>query len=635
LYQLATRLCSGRDRRDGLQPTHPTRTVSGPEDSINSLITVFDNRPTAAHNPLAGGTRRCIGPSLISARSDESTPSSDAFRRVDRPQSWLRAMARHHFGVRAVGGESTVAVDAGLQDQAGARASGKAPAIVESALRAAVSERLGATRFGLWFGESVRLGLSGKGDALEVRVPDPFFREWIRSHYTTSLLEAAEAVLGRPMQLSIRIHDEAEPPLGDVVEPVPACPGPDSEPERRTSVTIPLPANPKAPLSFPTPAPDLPGPFSNPPSDRPQPPKRMHAATLTGHSSLSGLPSRSARRLDEFVTGPGNRLAHAAAQEMAQSVGAGFNPLVIHSAIGLGKTHLLEGIGHALRQSHPNLNVAQLTAEAFTNSFLDAMRTGGLSNFRARFRSAGGLIVDDVHFLAAKRATQDEFLHTFNTLIDKGTPIVLAADQHPRLISRLTDELVTRFLGGMVVKIEQPDLATRQAILQARAASRGVNVPESVVAYIAEHLRTSIRELEGALHTVIAQAVLTGKRLDLNLAKTALRDTIRHTSQTVGLRDVERAVCQLFQISPEALKSDSRARALAYPRMMAMYLARKHIGAAYNEIGRYFGNRNHSTVISAEKKVQSWLRAEERSAVLPGFETVAELLADLERTLGT
>jgi chromosomal replication initiator protein len=156
-----------------------------------------------------------------------------------------------------------------------------------------------------------------------------------------------------------------------------------------------------------------------------------------------------------------------------------------------------------------------------------------------------------------------------------------------------------------------------------------------VVAYIAEHLRSSVRELEGALNTVIAQAVLTGKRLDLTLAKTALRDTIRHTSQVVGLRDVERAVCQLFQISPETLKSESRTRALAYPRMMAMYLARKHIGAAYNEIGRYFGNRNHSTVISAEKKVQNWLRAEERSAALPGFETVADLLADLERRLGT
>ena len=242
--------------------------------------------------------------------------------------------------------------------------------------------------------------------------------------------------------------------------------------------------------------------------------------------------------------------------------------------------------------------------------------------------------MDDVHFLAGTRATQNEFLHTFNSLIDRGAPIIVAADQHPRLISRLTEELVTRFLGGMVVKLEIPDLATRRAILQARSEARGVSVPGTVLDYIAEHLRSSVRELEGAIHSVIAQALLTGKRLDMVLARAALRDTIRHTAQTVGLRDVERAVCQLFQIDPEALKSESRARALAYPRMLAMYLARKHTCAAYSEIGRYFGDRNHSTVIAADKKVQGWLRDEQQNALLPGFETIADILADLERTLG-
>jgi chromosomal replication initiator protein len=318
---------------------------------------------------------------------------------------------------------------------------------------------------------------------------------------------------------------------------------------------------------------------------------------------------------------------------MAQSAGVAFNPLVIHGGVGLGKTHLLEGIGHALRLIHPARVVVQLTAEAFTNGFLEAMRAGNLNGFRARLRGAGGLIVDEIHFLAAKRATQDEFLHTFNALIDKGAPIILSADQHPRLISRLSEELVTRFLGGMVVKIEPPDFATRRAILQARAAARGVEVPESVISYIAEHLRTSIRELEGALQTVITQAALIGKQLDLNLAHAALKDMIRHTSQTVALRDVELAVCQLFQISAEALRSDSRARVLAYPRMLAMYLARKHTRAAYSEIGRYYGGRNHSTVISAEKKVERWLRAEECCSHLPGFESVAGLVADLERAL--
>jgi chromosomal replication initiator protein len=344
--------------------------------------------------------------------------------------------------------------------------------------------------------------------------------------------------------------------------------------------------------------------------------------------------NRLPRRLDDFVTGPCNRLAHAAALDVVQSGGASFNPLVIHGAVGLGKTHLLEGIGHAIRGRHSGRKVIQGTAEAFTNGFLDAMRTGTLGSFRTRHRGADVLILDDIHFLAAKRATQDEFLHTFNALIAEGVPIIMAADQHPKQIARLTDELATRFLGGMVVKLETPDLATRRAILKAKAAARGVDVPEAVIHYIAEHLRASVRELEGALHSVIAHAVLAGKRLDLNLARTALRDTIRHTAQAVAIRDVERAVCQLFTTDAESLKSESRARVLTYPRMLAMYLARKHTGAAYSEIGRYFGGRNHSTVISAEKKVLGWLRDEQRCPPLAGFESVGDVLAALERSLG-
>ncbi len=462
-----------------------------------------------------------------------------------------------------------------------------------SALRAAVSERVGESRFGLWFGEGVELDLSGDGEAVQVRVPDEFFRDWIRRHYSSSLIEAAEAVAGRPLRLSIEVAEA----------PAKAAP-PEPEPVAKTRKA--------APSSRPTSKEEAPA---------------IAPASVT--------PRRPMRRLEEFVPGPGSRLALAAAQEMAVSAGGAFNPMVVHGGVGLGKTHLLEGIAHALRRSHPGLNVVQLTAESFTNSFLEAMRTGGLASFRGKLRGAGALIVDDIHFLAAKRATQDEFLHTFNALMDKGAPIILSADQHPRLMNRLSDELITRFLGGMVVKLEPPDQPTRRAILQGRAAARGVDVPEAVIAYIAEHLRASVRELEGALHTVIAQATLTGKRLDLNLAKAALRETIRHTAQSVALRDVERAVCELFQVTAEALKSDGRARALAYPRMLAMYLARKHTGAAYSEIGRYFGGRNHSTVISAEKKVTGWLRDEERSSLLPGFETVADLLADLERSIGS
>ncbi len=431
---------------------------------------------------------------------------------------------------------------------------------METELRTAVAERLGEARFGVWFGEGVRLGVDG--DALVVGVPNGFFREWIQGHFAGSLIEAAERVAGRPLRLDFQIDAEVEPPLGTVVAPV-ELPAPD---RRNPAPTVPLPA--------PVP----------PPTERPR-----------GQN-------RPSKRLEDFVTGPCNRLAHAAAVEMAQNAGAGFNPLVIHGGIGLGKTHLLEGTSSALRARHPGLNVVQVTAEAFTNGFLDAMRHGTLATFRARYRNVGALIVDDVHFLAAKRATQDEFLHTFNALMAEGAPIVLACDQHPRLVARLTDELATRFLGGMVVKLEAPDPITRKAILKAKAAARGVDVPEAVLGYVAEHLRASVRELEGALHSLIAHATLTGKRLDLNLARSALRDTIRHTAQAVVLKDIERAVCDLFSLDTEALKSESRARAVSHPRMLAMYLARRHTGASYSEIGRFFGGRNHSTVIAAEKK---------------------------------
>jgi chromosomal replication initiator protein len=489
------------------------------------------------------------------------------------------------------------------------------PSVTEAALRAAVAERVGRGRYDLWLGEGTGLGI--EGDALRVDVPTGFFRDWIQAHFSGGLLEAAEALAGRPLRLEFLVRSEVEPPLGDVVR----GPGPG-------------PAPVEAPRALPPAA--EPEPEAAPARPAvPRPPVFPRARPASRTRAESAAPAaRTGRRLDDFVTGPGSRLAHAAAVEMAASRGAAFNPLVIHGGIGLGKSHLLEGVAAALRGARPGANVVHATAEAFTNAFLEAMRQGALGAFRARYRQADALVLDDVHFLAAKRATQDEFLHTFNALAQAGRPIVLAADQHPRLIPRLTDELATRFLGGMVVKLEAPDPATRRAILQAKAAARGVRLPEVVAAFIADHLRGSVRELEGALNGVLATAALTGRRLDLELARAALRDTIRHAAQAVGLRDVERAVCRLFQVEPEALRSDSRARTAAQPRMLAMYLARKHTGAAYSEIGRYFGGRNHSTVIAAEKKVAGWLSEASGRATLPGFETIADVVASLEHALG-
>lgn len=354
---------------------------------------------------------------------------------------------------------------------------------------------------------------------------------------------------------------------------------------------------------------------------------------------------RALKRLEDFVVGGSNRVAHAAAWEAARTLGASFNPLVIHGEVGLGKTHLLEGVVRAARGSRPGLRVLHLTAESFTNRFLEAMRGNGLGGFRARHREAELVVVDDVHFLAAKRATQDEFLHTFNALMERGACVVLAMDRHPRQIPRLTEELVTRFLAGMVARVQAPDAETRRAILRSKARARGVEVPEGVLSFVAEHARQSVRELEGALNGLLAHATLTGRAIDLDVAREALRDLVRHAAPSPGLRDVERAASKVFGVSGEALRSEDRSRAVAYPRMLAMYVARARTNAPYGEIGRHFGGRNHSTVIAAQKRVEGWLRDEGgvggvgrgrggAEARFPGFATVAEALAALEHALG-
>ena len=306
---------------------------------------------------------------------------------------------------------------------------------LEAPLRAALVERLGESRFGLWFGEGVSLGVAG--DDLEVGVPNAFYREWIEGHFSRNLSEAAAAVAGRPLRLAFRLDGEPPPKLPQVIDPPPL-------------------------------------PVRIAPADHLKP---RHDRTETSSPPTSQPSGRPARRLDDFVTGPCNRLAFAAAQEMAANPCVGFNPLVIQGGVGLGKTHLLEGIGAALRAVRPGLRVVQITAESFTNAFLEAMRTGSLNAFRARYRGAGALIVDDIHFLAAKRATQDEFLHTFNALAAEGVPIVLSTDQHPRQVAKLTDELVTRFLGGMIVRLDAPDPATRKAILKSQGPRPGRRRP--------------------------------------------------------------------------------------------------------------------------------------------------------------
>lgn len=459
------------------------------------------------------------------------------------------------------------------------------PTELEARLRSMVIEQLGETRSRLWFGDEVQLSISDR--VLEVGVPNQFFQDWIERHFTDTLREATATLTGHALEIAFSVRPESTA----------------NEEQNQ-------------PSSLPTSASTL--------------TSRTHLASSTQRSHSRG---HNGQRLENFVTGPGNSLAHAAAVELVHSSGELFNPLLIHGGIGLGKSFLLAATHQAFQKHEPRFNSAYLTAENFTNTFLEAMRSGTLVNFRARFRRLRALMLDDVQFLAAKRATQDEFLHTFNALIGMGAPVVLASDRHPKLIPKLAGELVTRLLSGMIVKLEPPDLTTRLAILRAKANARNATIPETVVSFIAQHIRSNVRELEGALCTVLTHSHLTNRPIDLTLARLALRDTIRLTAQVIALEDIERAVCQFFELKPEVLKSDGRIRSISYPRMLAMYLARKHTGATYSEIGHYFGGRNHSTVIAAERKLNTWLRSLEQEAFLPGMESVAEVLAAVERGL--
>jgi chromosomal replication initiator protein len=337
--------------------------------------------------------------------------------------------------------------------------------------------------------------------------------------------------------------------------------------------------------------------------------------------------------LSEFVVGPCNRVAHASALSAVEEPGQGANPLVLHGPVGTGKTHLLEGIYIGLRRSRAEARVLYVTAEEFTNRFVQAMRAAKLPSFRRQFRQCDALLVDDLHFLAGKKATQEEFLHTFDALLADGRQLVVTCDCHPRLADEFTPELTDRLLGGAVWGLTPPDADTRLAILRSRSAAGPSPVPDDVLGVLARRLRGNVRELEGALHSLRHYGRVTGRPIDLPLAQEALADLLRHAVRVVQLADVDAAVCRALKLEAGALQAKGRAWAVSHPRMLAMFLARKHTAAAYSEVGAYFGGRNHSTAVAAEKKVRRWVADDGELALGERRLRVREVVERAEREL--
>jgi chromosomal replication initiator protein len=322
-----------------------------------------------------------------------------------------------------------------------------------------------------------------------------------------------------------------------------------------------------------------------------------------------------------------------AAEQVCEAPGARFNPLYIYGNVGTGKTHLVEGIYRKLRRHFPSLRVTYLTAEAFANYFTQALREHTLPAFRQKFRNVDVLLVDDVDFFNGKRVIQEEFLHTFKQLESHGRQIVLTSDRHPRLLTKLNEELTTRFVSGLLCRVETPELETRKRIVQRKARRLEAEISPEALQFIAERFRSNVRELEGALNCLQTYFFMTKKRVGVTAARKVLADLERDCVRVVRLADIEQAVCLLFGINSSDLKSSKRSRTVSQPRMLAMYLARKHTRAAYSEIGEYFGGRNHSTVMSAEKTVQQWLTERRPITVSAQTWSFDEVLESLEQQL--
>ncbi len=433
-----------------------------------------------------------------------------------------------------------------------------------SKVEAYVAEKVGPQRFNVWFKNATQFAFTE--DYLRISAPNRFVGDWIERNFTQIISDAAREVTGRECTLSFATDPDLAKALGK------------KQPDRQVDFV------------------------ANNPERLARLQKRSGSLPVT--PTLKG-------KLGEFVVGESNRMAYAAASHVVESPSNHYNPLFLHGGCGLGKTHLLQAICNGLKERHENLRWRYVTGEEFTNDYVYAVKSRETSAFHNRYRHLDALIIDDVHFLANKRATQEEFLHTFKAIDAAGKQIVLASDAHPKMIGYFSESLVSRFLAGMVVRIESPDFDVRMGVLRRRAKMLKVDISDTVITHIAEHFRANIRELEGALLKVVAQAQLTGQAVTLALAERAIRDLVRQTAPVVMLSDIESVVAIFFGLSPADLHTSRKSRTIALARGIAMYLARKHTDMSFPEIGRFMGNKNHSTVILACRRISKTLQANE------------------------
>jgi chromosomal replication initiator protein len=476
----------------------------------------------------------------------------------------------------------------------------------------AIAQRVGQQRFHVWFDNSTRLDL--RQDGLEIAVPNDFISEWIGKNFDRPIQEAAHEVLGTPLPVRFQVVPELFEVAGgkrtaqksaehaDLTD----APKKNGDPIVRTAAAAMVPPAPRLTPAIPAPE----------------------------KASSSAMQPRLRHQLDTFVVGAGNQLAYNTAVYVAEFPGSQYNPLFVHGNCGLGKTHLLQGLCRRFIELHPTKRWMYLTGEEFTNDFLTALRNNKLEAFRRKMRDLDLLVIDDVHFLGGKKATQEEFLHTFNAIEAMGRQVVMASDNHPKLIEEFGESLINRFVSGMVVRIDPPNYATRCEILRALALRAGIGLGEEVTAWIARRVTQNVRELEGAIIRIGAHVRLTGRDPDVAVAQEALGDLDRQLVAPVKPESILQAVCDYFGLEHKDLMSGRRQRTISLARSVAMFLVRKTAKLSFPEIGSRMGKRNHSTVISACRRIERAVQKNEplvwTSSVGERTEEAAELIQRLE-----
>ncbi len=417
-----------------------------------------------------------------------------------------------------------------------------------------ISQRITERSFQTWFKPTRCLAFGDEGITIEV--PSHFFAEWLEQHYLSLIKESVATVTNMMnIPISFSVNSRGHTPLFG--------------PQRK--------------------------------------------GLIFHHQPRGEFDLNPRYTFNTFVVGESNQFAHAACLAVAEAPGkTKFNPLFVYGGVGLGKTHLIQAIGHFIGANRPKARVEYVTSEKFTMDFISSIANKTTSQFSKKYRYLDVLLVDDIQFFGGKERTQSEFFHTFNTLYQREKQIVLTSDRSPREISGLEDRLLSRFSGGLVTDIQPPDLETRIAILKKRVEGDGIEIPDEIIYFIANHITTNIRELQGSLIRLLAYSSITGKDISLELAQDILRDTINHTGKrAVSIDHIQAQVAEEFHVPEESLVTKKRTKEIAFPRQVAMYLCRQLTPHSLKTIGLKFGGRDHSTVIHACKLVGDLMKKDE------------------------